>query len=129
MCLAHIDFPQCKDKTDVPMIKYNFVELANLGQLEKDAVCGKVYANAPLSKAQRRYVADVIAVIKDVGDLGEITSKATQRTIPKRDINLVDQSGFSCRLTLWGKQAQDFTGNQNAVVAFKAVKVGDFGGM
>jgi hypothetical protein len=31
-------------------------------------------------------------------------------------------------LTLWGKQAESFTHEDNPVVAFKGVKVGDFGG-
>lgn len=81
--------------------------------------------------ASARYLrsTDVIAVIKDVGEMGEIVSKATQRTVQKRELNLVDRSGFSCRLTLWGKQAQDFSGGKDSIVAFKGVKVGDFGGL
>jgi replication factor A1 len=41
---------------------------------------------------------------------------------------LVDQSGQSVRLTLWGKQAENFSDESQPVVAFKGVKVGDFGG-
>ena len=46
----------------------------------------------------------------------------------KRDIQLVDQSGQSIRLTLWGKQAETFNHDDEPVIAFKGVKVGDFGG-
>lgn len=46
----------------------------------------------------------------------------------KRDITLVDQSGQSVRLTLWGKQAESFEHTNEPVIAFKGVKVGDFGG-
>jgi len=46
----------------------------------------------------------------------------------KRDIQLVDQSGQSVRLTLWGKQAETFTADDDPIIAFKGVKVGDFGG-
>lgn len=46
----------------------------------------------------------------------------------KRDIQLVDRSGQSVRLTLWGKQAETFEAPNAPVVAFKGVKVGDFGG-
>jgi replication factor A1 len=49
--------------------------------------------------------------------------------IPKRDLTIVDKSQFSVRLTLWGKQAEQFTSDDLPVVAFKGVKVGDFGGM
>lgn len=31
-------------------------------------------------------------------------------------------------MTLWGKQAESFQATNNPVMAFKAVKVGDFGG-
>lgn len=48
--------------------------------------------------------------------------------IPKRELTLVDKSEYSVRLTLWGKQAEDYNADDNAVVAFKGVKVGDFGG-
>jgi len=41
---------------------------------------------------------------------------------------LVDQSGYSVRLTLWGKQAEQFQASDSPIVAFKGVKVGDFGG-
>jgi replication factor A1 len=46
----------------------------------------------------------------------------------KRDIVLVDTSMQSVRMTLWGKQAEHFKAENNAVFAFKGVKVGDFGG-
>lgn len=46
----------------------------------------------------------------------------------KRDLTLVDITQWSVRLTLWGKQAENFTQEDMPVVAFKGVKVGDFGG-
>jgi len=49
--------------------------------------------------------------------------------IPKRDLTIVDKSQYSVRLTLWGKQAEQYTADDLPVVAFKGVKVGDFGGM
>ncbi|WOO77315.1 Replication factor A protein 1 [Vanrija pseudolonga] len=98
------------DDDSVPQIKYNFKGLGDLGDLAKDAVT------------------DVIGVVKDVYDLGSVTSKATQKPFAKRDIQLVDQSGQSVRLTLWGKTAESFQGSDEPVIAFKGVKVSDFGG-
>jgi len=46
----------------------------------------------------------------------------------KRDLTIVDKSNFSIRLTLWGKQAEQFDQDDHPVIAFKGVKVGDFGG-
>ncbi|ODO10082.1 hypothetical protein I350_02308 [Cryptococcus amylolentus CBS 6273] len=99
----------CEDDT-VPQVKYNFKGIGELGELQKDDLC------------------DVIGVVKDVGDLGSITSKSTNKPFAKRDIQLVDQSGQSVRLTLWGKQAESFQGDDQPVIAFKGLKVGDFGG-
>ena len=46
----------------------------------------------------------------------------------KRDLTLVDKSQYSVRLTLWGKQAETFAADDLPVIAFKGVKVSDFGG-
>lgn len=40
----------------------------------------------------------------------------------------MDKSQYSVRLTLWGKQAEQFVAENQPVIAFKGVKVGDFGG-
>ena len=48
--------------------------------------------------------------------------------IPKRELTLVDRSGFSVRMTLWGKQAEQYNVEDSPVIAFKGVRVGDFGG-
>jgi len=86
------------------------VDLIGLEELQKDATC------------------DFIGVVKDVGDVGTITSKASNKTVAKRDLTLVDRSGKSVRMTLWGAQAEQFNADDAPVVAFKGVKVGDFGG-
>ncbi|OJA10202.1 hypothetical protein AZE42_05120 [Rhizopogon vesiculosus] len=101
---------ECLETTGVPMMKYSFVPLSSLEELQKDHTC------------------DVIGIVKEVGPIGEITSKASNKTIPKRDLTIVDKSQYSVRLTLWGKQAEQFTADDLPVVAFKGVKVGDFGG-
>ncbi|WRT67698.1 uncharacterized protein IL334_004670 [Kwoniella shivajii] len=99
----------CDDDT-VPQVKYNFKGIGDLGELQKDEIC------------------DVIGVVREVHELGSVTSKATNKPFAKRDIQLVDSSGQSVRLTLWGKQAETFQADDQPVIAFKGVKVGDFGG-
>ena len=46
----------------------------------------------------------------------------------KRELTLADRSGFAVRLTLWGKQAETYSAEDKAVIAFKGVRVGDFQG-
>ncbi|KAA1469388.1 replication factor-a protein [Dentipellis sp. KUC8613] len=103
------EIEECLDTENVPTVKYSFVSLSGLEDLPKDSIC------------------DVIGIVKEVGDVGEIMTK-TSRTLTKRELTIVDQSGFSVRVTLWGKQAEQYQGFDQPVVAFKGVKVGDFGG-
>ncbi|KZV65414.1 replication factor-a protein [Peniophora sp. CONT] len=97
------------DATSFPVIKYNFVTLQDLNNIEKDQFC------------------DVLAVVKEIGDVGSITTKAG-KPLTKRELSLVDQSNFAVRMTLWGKQAEQFQASEQDIMAFKGVKVGDFGG-
>jgi len=48
--------------------------------------------------------------------------------IPKRELTLVDKSVASVKLTIWGKQAEQFNCENNAIIAFKGVRVSDYGG-
>ena len=47
----------------MPQVKFSFVELGNLETVEPASIC------------------DVIGVIKDVGDISQIVSKATQKPV------------------------------------------------
>ncbi|CAH7687044.1 replication protein A DNA-binding subunit [Phakopsora pachyrhizi] len=102
---------ECEDETDTPRIQLSkLTKLGSLSDLEKDSIV------------------DVVAVLKDCGELSEIVGKQTQKTLNKRDITLVDDSLFLTRMTLWGKMAQMFDAPTESIIAFQGVKVGDFGG-
>lgn len=58
----------------------------------------------------------------------ELTRGFLQLT--KRELRLVDKTGFSVPMTLWGKQAESWAPDEpSPVVAFKGVKLGDYGGV
>ncbi|KAF9412568.1 Replication factor A protein 1 [Podila epigama] len=99
------------DNAHVPAVRYNFVNLANLTNVnEKEAV-------------------DVIAVVKEIGEVTNNISQKTGKPVIKRDLTLVDASGMSTRLTLWGSAAETFAaGSANPVIAFKGVTVSNYGG-
>ncbi|GAA5978470.1 hypothetical protein JCM10908_004367 [Rhodotorula pacifica] len=94
----------------VPKIQFNFVQLADLAQQEKDTTC------------------DVIGIVQDHGAVSEITAKATQKQIKKRELTIADRSQYQVRVTLWGRQAENWDENNASVLALKGAKVGDFGG-
>ncbi|KAH6599691.1 hypothetical protein BASA50_002827 [Batrachochytrium salamandrivorans] len=99
----------CNDAVSTIQIKYNFLTLDRLLEVEKDAVI------------------DVLAVVKDCFPVSEITTKANNK-LKKRDVVIVDESGWSVRLTLWGSQAESFEHADHPVIGIKNVRVGDFGG-
>lgn len=66
-------------------------------------------------------------MVQHVNDIAEIKTKLGKLTA-KRELTLVDQSGYSCMLTLWGKQAENWQTMDNPVIATKGLKLGDFGG-
>ncbi|CAI7571348.1 unnamed protein product [Penicillium bialowiezense] len=101
---------KAEEQNDVPQIRYNFTTVADLQTVEKDTTT------------------DVIGVLKDVGETSQITSKSTGKPYDKREITLVDNTGYSVRLTIWGATANSFSATPEAIVAFKGVKVSDFGG-
>lgn len=101
---------KAEEQDDVPQVRYNFTGIADLQSVEKDTTI------------------DVIGVLKDVGETSQITSKTTSKPYDKRELTLVDDTGYSVRLTVWGKVASSFDIPPESVVAFKGVKVSDFGG-
>lgn len=94
----------------MPQIRFNFTTIGDLQSVEKDTTT------------------DVIGILKDVGETSQIVSKGTGKPYDKRELTLVDSSGFSVRLTIWGATAMNFNVPPESVVAFKGVKVSDFGG-
>ena len=67
-------------------------------------------------------------MLTEVGETSQIISKTTAKPYDKRELTLVDSSQYKIRLTIWGNQAQTFNVEPDSVIAFKGVKVSDFGG-
>ncbi|KAI1748053.1 replication factor-A protein [Xylaria castorea] len=101
---------KAEDQSSVPQVRFNFISISDLQSVEKDATV------------------DVVGVLKDVGEVSQITAKSTGKPYDKRELTLVDDSQFSVRLTIWGKTATTFSAQPESVVAFKGVRVSDFGG-
>lgn len=89
---------------------------------------------------------DIIVIVTNVGDLAEITTRNNKKVrsrrinavlvslncwglqTQKRDLVVVDNSKIQTRLTLWGKQAEQFSVPAAPVIAFKGVRVSEFNG-
>jgi len=101
----------CTDDCDLPDINYDFRQIKDIEQVNKDAMI------------------DIVGVVKSAADVSQITTKSTNRQVSKRDITIVDQTA-SISATLWGKDAETYEEyvNANPVIAIKGAKVSDFGG-
>ena len=101
---------KAEEQDGVPQVRFNFTGIGDLQTVEKDTTI------------------DVVGVLKDVSEVSQITSRTTSKPYDKRELGLVDNTGFSVRLTVWGKTASSFDIPPGSVIAFKGVKVSDFGG-
>lgn len=101
---------KAEDQASIPQLRFNFINIAELQAVEKDATV------------------DIVGVLKDVGDLNQIVAKSSGKPYDKRELTLVDDSQYSVRLTIWGKAASTFNTQPESVLAFRGVKVSDFGG-
>ena len=101
---------KAEDPDSVPKVKYSFTNIGELQSVQKDTTI------------------DTIGILESMGEVQEIVSKTTGKPYQKRELNLVNDSHLSVRLTIWGGTAQGFDAQPGSVIAFKGVKVGDFGG-
>lgn len=101
---------KAEDQTSVPQVRFNFCGIQALNEVVKDTTV------------------DVIGVLQKAGDVETFNSKNTNKDYDKRELTIVDDSGFSVRVTLWGQTATNFDPIPESVIAFKGVRVSDFNG-
>jgi replication factor A1 len=99
-----------EDAGGIPSINYNFTDILGLEKVEVGTVI------------------DTIGVLKEIGPTSEITSQRSGKPFTKRELTIADDTHHEVRLTIWGEQALNFNGDLESVLAFKGVKVSDFGG-
>lgn len=102
---------KAEDQDNKPQIRYNFTtKIGDLGSVEKDTTI------------------DIIGVLKESADVVTFTSSKTNKDFSKRELTLADDTQTSVRLTIWGNVAESFDAPLESIIAFKGVKVSDFGG-
>ncbi|KYM93577.1 Replication protein A 70 kDa DNA-binding subunit [Cyphomyrmex costatus] len=102
--------PCHENSDDIPTLQFDFRSISQIENIEKDNII------------------DVLGVVTSFNEVQHITQRSTGRELIKRDVNIVDNSGTMVCLTLWGKQAEDFDGSNNPIVAIKGARVGEFNG-
>jgi len=97
-----------------------------------DGPIQKIYKFVPISSlenTQADTVVDLLAWVREVGDLIQFRSRA-EKDFKKREIVLSDNSngGTSINLVLWAEQAEQFASG-DAIIAIKGAKVAEFNGV
>ncbi|KAF2204931.1 replication protein-like protein A 70 kDa DNA-binding subunit [Delitschia confertaspora ATCC 74209] len=100
---------KAEDQSNAPKVRYSFTKIGELPSVEKDTTI------------------DTIGILKEVGEVATITSQKTNKDFDKRELVLADDTQTNVRLTIWGKTATNFDAPLESVIAFKGVKVSDFG--
>ncbi|XP_011874694.1 PREDICTED: replication protein A 70 kDa DNA-binding subunit-like isoform X2 [Vollenhovia emeryi] len=102
--------PCYENNDDIPTLQFNFCPIS---QVE--------------NKEQNEFI-DVLGVVTTFSDVQRVVQRSTGREFIKRDVNIVDDSGTMVSVALWEKQAKDFDGSNNPVLAIKGARVGEFNG-
>lgn len=99
------------DPNEIKPMSYAFVKIVNLNDMDVGSIV------------------DVIGALKQDNGTSEIISqKQGGKTLLKREITIFDESESEVRVTLWGEKANTFQAAINQIIAFKAVKIGDYQG-
>ncbi|EGW33590.1 uncharacterized protein SPAPADRAFT_135958 [Spathaspora passalidarum NRRL Y-27907] len=104
------EITECFDNTNVPKLHFNFVKLNKIQDLESNAIV------------------DVIGALKIVNEPFKITAKSTGKEFDRRNITIVDETGFAIEMGLWNNTAVEFNIEQGSIIAFKGCKVQDYNG-
>ena len=127
----------CGDDRSIRKMMFNFCPLAQLADTEPGTFC--VFDFSCLTTfththTQKKIIytgtmVDVIGVVCSDGGVASLTTKSGRDCV-KRDLEIVDDSQHSIRVTLWGERAEKELAkyDQAPVIAFKGVKLGDYGG-
>ncbi|XP_029671382.1 replication protein A 70 kDa DNA-binding subunit-like [Formica exsecta] len=102
--------PCHENSEDIPTLQFNFCSISEVENKEKNDMI------------------DVLGIVTTFNDVQHIVQRSTGRELVKRDVNIVDDSNAMVCVTLWGKQAEDFDGSNNPIVAIKGARIGEFNG-
>jgi replication factor A1 len=86
---------------------------------------------AKIGEVDENTKCNLIGVLHACGDLSEIIMRRNGRPLKKRELTLVDKSGYSIQTVLWGNDAEQFTiddTDPHPIIVFHGVRVSDFGG-
>jgi replication factor A1 len=107
------DIKPAQEDDSIKSRHYDFIKINNIADVEVNTTI------------------DIIGIVRNAADVSSIVSvKLGNKELFKRELTIADDSEAEIRLTIWGDKAQSevYDWNSHPIVAFKNVKVGDYGG-
>jgi len=125
---ANQQYNNTKHDYEMTVRRDTVIELCDDG--ESCSVAKASYTFVPIKDLPQSVnkVVDVLGAVKEIGDLSTVMIRSKNKETEVRNIVLVDQSNTEVRTTLWGDKATGFEAVGNPIVAFRSIKVSDFGG-
>lgn len=127
--VANMQYNTCKSQFEITFDQNSEIHLQddNAEDIQESYEFVKI---AALSEMEPSGFADILAVVKNVGDPAVIVSKKTGKEMTKCELTIEDDSGADVRLTVWGDLAQNAQTKfaNMPVVAFKRARISDYGG-
>lgn len=127
--VANMQYNTCKSSYEVTFDQNSEIHLDNdTGEIEQQLFEFVKIAN--VSDVEPGKNVDLLAVVKSVGAVGTIVSKKSGHELTKCELQLVDDSNAEINLTVWGERATNAANEfaNTPIVAFRRVRVSDFGG-
>lgn len=94
---------------DISIEKYNFISISEIIEKEKGDFV------------------DIIGICLEIGKVEQISTTSSQQNFSKRDIILIDDTGYII-LTLWNDQAINFNYQSQSVLLIHNGRIGEFRG-
>ncbi|KAK6197094.1 DNA replication factor A [Scheffersomyces amazonensis] len=101
---------ECYDTSNVPKLSFKFVKLDKVQNLDSNSIV------------------DVIGALKTVSEAYQITARTTGKAFDRRNVTIVDETGYAIEVGLWNSLAVNFNIPEGSIIAFKGVKVQEFNG-
>mmetsp|Transcript_21610 Transcript_21610/g.30270 ORF Transcript_21610/g.30270 Transcript_21610/m.30270 type:complete len:661 (-) Transcript_21610:282-2264(-) len=128
--MAQQQYNTCKSSFEITFDQNSEIHLDNdTGDIQQ-----QIYEFIPIQQLETvepNSNVDLLAIVKNVSPVSTIVSKKSGNEIPKAELTLLDNSGAEVSLTVWGDRAakvQEPQFQNQPIVAFRKVKVSDYGG-
>jgi replication factor A1 len=127
--VANMQWNTCKSQFEITFDQNSEIHLDNdTGEIQEQLYDFTKIAALEHTEANKNV--DILAVVKNVGEPATLMSKKSGQELIKCDLTLADDTGMEITLTVWGDRATKAPTQfaNTPVVAFRRVKVSDYGG-